>query len=111
MKKVVMMFAFVSLIVSFVACGGKKAEKAEGGSDVLAKYEAFVDKAVTSGLIEKIIEGDMGAFREWTKLVSSFNTLGQEIQNEIGNFTPEQNRKFQELTQKWADYAAKAASQ
>jgi hypothetical protein len=126
MKKIVMMLAMASFVVFLAACGGKGASQSEASGetatpaaetvapaaaegDLLAKYEAFVNKA--TGLITKVAAGDAAAAQEWQKLVQDYTTLSQELAAQSANFNEAQIKKLQELSQKWADAASKAYGQ
>ncbi|MDR3219971.1 MAG: hypothetical protein LBU22_13545 [Dysgonamonadaceae bacterium] len=127
MKKILMMFAIASFLVSFVACGGDKKASTEGteeitvveettetlagDEDFLVGYEKFVDKAIESGLYEKVLKGDVDATQEWTKLAEDFSKLSQDASTQVANFTPEQIQKLTEISEKWAKYLQNAAGQ
>lgn len=116
MKKLLMTLAAVAAI-SFVSCGGgKKADTTETApvtevevvevtetpvsSDVLAKYEEFVEKAIP--LAQKMKAGDAAATQEYTKLAEELGKYVQENQAAFASLTEADAKKYQEIAEKFA---------
>lgn len=111
------MLTIAAFATTFVACDSKKegtentttadstaveaAAPAEG--DVLAKYEALVDKAIP--LLEKVQKGDAAATQEYTQIAQEIANLSTDLQKEVATLTPEQATKFAEIGKKFAEAA------
>lgn len=123
MKKIVMIAFVAAATLSFAACN-TKTEGAQGteidstqvevpvaeevvvaDTTALGKYEALVNQALP--LVEKAKAGDAAATQECAKVAQEIATLGQEIQKDLANLTPEQAAKFAELGKKYTEAAAK----
>ena len=115
MKKISMMLLVaVALFVTGCNGSGKKAEatdanektevtkteaKAEG-SDVLKKYEEFVEKAIP--LLKKVKSGDASAAQEYTKIAEELGKFVMDNQDAFTKLSEADAKKYAELSQKLA---------
>ncbi len=117
MKKISIMLV-VAMALFVTACGGS-AKKAEaettvvtetvaddttaGSSDVLKKYEEFVDKAVP--LLKKMKAGDASAAQDYTKLAEELGKFVMDNQDSFAGLSEKDAKKYAELSQKLVDAA------
>jgi hypothetical protein len=127
MKKIVMMLTIAVFATSFIACGGKSNTQSETATDesaapqteevapaaaegdVLAKYEELINKAIE--LYPKVIAGDASASQEYVQIGQDISGIAQQLAQEAANFTEDQQKRYLELAQKFADVATNAANQ
>lgn len=120
MKKISMFF-MATAMMAFVACGGgeKKSDDAaaetteavveevaapsssSSSSDVVARYQALVDKMVE--LVPKVKSGDTSAAEEYTKVVQDFTNFAQQNADDWNNLSAEDAAKMQEIALKAAE--------
>lgn len=123
MKKIYLVFAVLTFTLSFIACGGKGTDKTSSEdasapktekpapakeNDILAKYEALINKMIKLYEEGKFQSGDATAMAEYTKIAQEMADMSEELQKEMQNLTPAQVQKFTELGQKLSDAATKA---
>lgn len=113
-----------AMTISFVACDGSKKETATEESaqteettevvatetvestagsaeETLAKYEKFVNDIIP--IMEKVQKGDAAAIQEYTKIASDAQTLSADIQKYMSDMTPDQMKRWEEISKKYAD--------
>ncbi|MDR0430466.1 MAG: hypothetical protein LBH58_08340 [Tannerellaceae bacterium] len=130
MKKVYLMFAVFVLSLSFVACGGKGSDKpaSEDASaveaeavvpeaevavpaednEVLARYEAIVNRVVEMYEEGKLTGESTEAMEEYAKLAQEITEISGQLQKEMQDLTPAQAERFAALGERLANAATKA---
>ena len=120
MKKILFSGITVVLMALMVSCGGSKStddatteetateevtevatETEASASDVLKKYEEFVDQVIP--LMAKVKTGDVAAVQEYAKLAEELLKFTQENDAAFGALTEADAKKYQELAQKLID--------
>jgi len=124
MKKILFASTAAIMLALMVSCGGSKSTDAateEGtateqvteeapevttdasSSDVLKKYEEFVDKVIP--LLAKMKTGDIAAVQEYTKLAEELTKFTQDNAAAFGALTEADAKKYEEIAKKLVDAA------
>ena len=116
MKKILFSGITVVLMALMVSCGGSKSTDAATEdatateqvteadaccSDVLKKYEEFVDQVIP--LFAKVKAGDIAAVQEYAKLSEDLTKFLQDNAATFSTFTEADAKKYEELAKKLAD--------
>ena len=123
MKKILFSSITVVFLALMVSCGGSKSTDAAvedadaateqvteqateanaSSSDVLKKYEEFVDKVIP--LLAKMKTGDVAAVQEYAKLAEELGKFVQDNTDAFSALTEADAKKYEELAKKLADAA------